>query len=68
MAANPPKARIAPTAAERFGRRRLALNPQKDVFYVRLRPSVWGDHMLSQKLWVDVGNYTFAGGNQPLAA
>ncbi len=59
---------IPPTAAKRFGRRRPALNPQKDVFYVRLRPSAWGDHMLSQKLLVDVSVFTFAGKNRPSAA
>jgi hypothetical protein len=68
MAANPPKARILPTAAKGFGRRRPALNPQKDVFSIRLRPSTLGDHMLSQKLLVDVGVFTFAGENRPSAA
>jgi hypothetical protein len=44
------------------------MNPQKDVFSIRLRPSVSGDHMLSQKLLVDVGVFTFAGENWPSAA
>jgi hypothetical protein len=39
------------------------LNPQKDVFSIRLRPSALGDHMLSQKLLVDVGVFTFTGKN-----
>jgi hypothetical protein len=68
MAANPPKTRIPPTAAKRFGRRRAALNLQKDVFSIRLRPSASGDHMLSQKLLVEVGFFTFAGENRPSAA
>ncbi len=55
-------------AAKWFERRRSALNPQKDVFYVRLRSSAWGDHMLSQKLFIDVGVSTFAGENRPSAA
>jgi hypothetical protein len=42
IAANPPKTRIPPTAAKRFGWSRPALNPQKDVFSIRLRPSAWG--------------------------
>jgi hypothetical protein len=68
MAANPPKTRIPPTAAKRFGRRRPALNPQKDLFYVRLRSSAWGEYMLSQKLLTDVGVFTLAGTNQPSTA
>jgi hypothetical protein len=68
MAANPPKTKIPPTAARQFGRRRPALNPQKDVFYVRLHPSAWGEYMLSQKILTDVADYTFAGENWPSAA
>jgi hypothetical protein len=68
MVANLLETRIPPTAAKRFGRHRLALNLQKDVFYVRLRPSAWGDHMLSQKLLLNDGVFTFAGKNQPSAA
>ncbi len=63
-----PKTRIPATAAKRFGRRRPALNPQKDVFSIRLRPLASGDHMLSQKLLVEVGFFTFAGENWPSAA
>jgi hypothetical protein len=68
MAANPPKTRILPMAAKRFGQRRPALNPQIDVFYVRLCPSARGDHMLSQKLLLNDGIFTFAGENGPSAA
>jgi hypothetical protein len=68
MVANPPKTGIPLTAAELFLRCRLVLNPQKDVFSVRLHPLAQGEHILSQKLLVDVGIYTFAGGNRPSAA
>jgi hypothetical protein len=68
MAANPLETRIPPTAAKRFGQHRPALNPQKDIFYVRLRPLAWGDHMLSQKLLLNDGVFTFAGENRPSAA
>jgi hypothetical protein len=61
MATNPPETGIPLAAAGRFLRYRPALNPQRDIFSVRLRPSASGDHMLSQKLLVDVGVYTFAG-------
>jgi hypothetical protein len=66
MSANPLETRIPPTVAKLFGRRRPALNPQKDVF-----SSASGDHMLSQKLFVDVGVFTFwrkpaFGGENPL--
>jgi hypothetical protein len=56
------------TAAKRFGRRRPALKPQKDVFSVRLRPSASGDQILPQKLLRDGGVFTFAGENRPSAA
>jgi hypothetical protein len=67
MAVNPLETRIPLTAAKRFGRRRPALNPQKDVFSVRLRPSALGDQILPQKLLRDGGVYTFAGENRPSA-
>jgi hypothetical protein len=41
------------------------LNPQEDVFSIRIRPSAPGEHMLSQQLLVDVGVYMFTGENQP---
>jgi hypothetical protein len=68
MVANPPETGIPLTAAGRFLPCRPALNPQKDVFSVRLRLSASGHHMLSQKLLVDVGVYMFAGENRPSAA
>jgi hypothetical protein len=46
---------------------RLALNLQKDAFSIRIRTSAPVDHVLSQKLLVDVRVYTFAGENQPSA-
>jgi hypothetical protein len=68
MAANPPETGIPLTAAGWFLPSRQAPNPQKDVFSVRLCPSASGDHILSQKLLVDVGVYTFTGENRPSAA
>jgi hypothetical protein len=68
MAANPPETRIPPTTAGWFLQCRPVLNPQKDVFAVRICPSALGDHMLSQKLLVEVGVYTFASENKPSAA
>ncbi len=57
MVADPPETRIPPTAAGWFLRFRPALNPQKNVFSIKIRPSALGDNMLSQKLSVDVGVY-----------
>jgi hypothetical protein len=67
MAANPPETGIPLTAAGQFLRCRPVLNPQKDAFSFRLRPLALMDHILSQKLLVDVGVYTFAGRNRPSA-
>jgi hypothetical protein len=51
MAANPPKTRIPPTAAKRFGRRRPALNPQKDVFFSQATAfGLRGPHAVSKAL------------------
>jgi hypothetical protein len=61
MVANPPETRIPLTAAGWFLRCRPALNPQKDVFSIRLRSLALEDHILSQNLLVDVGADTFAG-------
>jgi hypothetical protein len=44
------------------------MNQLKDVFSVRVHPLALGDHMLSQKLLVDVSIDTFASENLPLAA
>ncbi len=68
MAANPQETGIPLTAAGRFLRCRPALNPQRDVFSIRLRPLASGDQMLSQKLLLDVGVYMFAGKNRPSVA
>jgi hypothetical protein len=40
----------------------------KDIFSFRIRPLAPGDHILSQKLLVDVSVYTFGGENQPTVA
>jgi hypothetical protein len=45
-----------------------ALNPPKEVFSIRIRPSALRDHILSQKLVVDVGVYTFPAKKQSTAA
>jgi hypothetical protein len=38
-------------AANRFGQQRLALNPQKGIFSIRLHPSgSWGPHAVSKAL------------------
>jgi hypothetical protein len=52
------------TIAYWFGRHRPALNPPKGIFSIRLRPFGSRDHMLSQKLLVDVGVGTFASENR----
>jgi hypothetical protein len=43
-------------------------SPKKDIFSVRIHPSAPGNHILSQKLLVDVGVYKVTGKNQPSAA
>jgi hypothetical protein len=65
MVANLPETGILPKVAEWFLRCRPALNLQKDVFSIRILPSAPRDHILSQKLLIDVGVYTFAGKNRP---
>jgi hypothetical protein len=60
MVANLPETRIPPAAAGRFLLCRPALNPQKDTFSITIHPSASGDHMLSQKLFIDVSVYMFA--------
>jgi hypothetical protein len=66
MVANLPETRILPAAAGRFLLYRPALNPQKDIFSITIRPLASVDHMLSQKLFEDVSGYTFADKNLPL--
>jgi hypothetical protein len=41
---------------------------RRAIFSVRIHPLAPGDHVVSQKLLVDVGVYTFACENQPSAA
>ncbi len=54
MTANPPETRLPPIAHGSFLRCRPMLNLQKDIFSIRIRSLAPGDHMLSQKLFVDV--------------
>ncbi len=68
MAANLPETGILPTAARWFLQCRPALNPPKDIFFIRIRPLAPGDHILSQKLLLDISVYTFASKNQPMVA
>jgi hypothetical protein len=61
MVANPLESRILPTAARWFGQCRPALSPLKGVFLLGIHHLGPGDHMLSQKLLVEVGVEMFAG-------
>jgi hypothetical protein len=64
MVANPPESRIPPMAAGWFLRYRLALNPPKSLFSIRLHPSGLGGPHAVQKLLVDVIVDTFTGVNR----
>ncbi len=44
------------------------LNPSEDIFSFRISPKDPGNHMLSQKLLVDIGVDPFAGGNRQSVA
>jgi hypothetical protein len=61
MAANPLKIGITLTAGGRFKWCRPMLDPPKDVFSVRLRPSGPVDYMLSEKILDNVSVDMFAG-------
>jgi hypothetical protein len=63
MAANPPESRILPRNVGWPWRHGPALNPPDDLFCIKICPLNPGDHMLSQKLLVDVGTDPFGGGN-----
>jgi hypothetical protein len=65
MAVSLPVSRIPPATAMWSRRCRQTLNQQK-VFFARIHPLDPGDHMLSQKLLVDINVNMFANGNRLL--
>ncbi len=68
MAVNPPKSRILPTYDGYSWRCGPALHPLKDIFSGRIWPLDPEDHILSQKLLVDISDDMFTSKNWPWQA